>query len=131
MWSVCSGYAWTVKSLLKIFYFITLWIFLVFCLNIFAVPTEPEDIRSPGTGGTESCELPCGCLGIELRSSGRVASALSHWAIPAALFHILLLFACWPIDSLHITGHLLQEASLRIDRCLDLFQLDDCTSQKW
>lgn len=42
------------------------------CLHVSkSVPTVfahlvPENIRSPGTGVTDGCELPCGVLGVKL-----------------------------------------------------------------
>jgi hypothetical protein len=33
---------------------------------------------------TDGCEPPCGCLGIELRTSGRAVSTLNCWAISPA-----------------------------------------------
>jgi hypothetical protein len=44
-----------------------------------------EGVGSPGTGVSDSCELPCGC-------SGGTASALNHWAISPA--PTLLFFFC-------------------------------------
>ena len=35
---------------------------LVLCLNVYLC----ESVRSPGTGVTDSCELPCGCWELNL-----------------------------------------------------------------
>lgn len=43
-----------------------------------------EDIQSPGTEVTDSCDLPKWLLGIEPGTSGRMAGALHHWAISPA-----------------------------------------------
>ena len=53
------------------------------CVGVYAherrIQQRPEEgIRSPGASVTD---CPVWVLGTELRSSGRAASALNHWAI--------------------------------------------------
>jgi len=67
---------WAISPLVYLF-FRTL---IVVCLY----PCLCEGIRSSGIGITDSCEPPCGMLGMEPGSSGRAASALNHWAISPA-----------------------------------------------
>lgn len=58
-----------------------------------------EGIKFPGTVGTDSCQLPCGCLGSEPGTSGRAASVLNHWNISPVLeeFSLLeFLLSRWP-----------------------------------
>ena len=53
-----------------------------------------KGVRSPGTESTNRCELVMWVLEVEPGSSGRVASVLNHFAIPAApLSHIYLLIS--------------------------------------
>lgn len=69
--------------------------FLFLCMgNLFAylctgkVSTSLDvkmDVLFPRTGVPEGCKLPCGALRIEPMPSGRTASAVSCWAISAAL----------------------------------------------
>lgn len=43
-----------------------------------------EDVRSSGSGVTDSCEPPDGVLGTKLGTSTRVVCDLHLWVIPAA-----------------------------------------------
>jgi hypothetical protein len=66
---------------------------------------------------TDGCEPPCGCLGIELRTSGRIASALNRWAISPAPYSVIL----W--------GHFLNWGSLLSSLC-SLCQIDMKSSHR-
>jgi hypothetical protein len=46
------------------------------CMSVQYVKNPEEGIRSPGTGVSDSYEVPCGCLGIKPGSYGRATSAL-------------------------------------------------------
>jgi hypothetical protein len=43
-----------------------------------------EGVISPGTGVSDSCELPCGCRELNPGPSGRADGALTHQAISPA-----------------------------------------------
>lgn len=75
----------TLHTILQPFmYLVKIRLFFLCTLGFYLYVCQCEDVRSPGTGVTHSCEQPCGCS-----SSGKAASAFNQWAIFPAPHPIL------------------------------------------